>query len=51
MNFTNKGKYILKKAVTDERMINYNNFLKKTGDLSIKNFDLFKKDLALCMIY
>ena len=41
MNFTNKGKDILEKAATDERMINYNKFFKKTDDLSIKNFDFF----------
>ena len=32
MNFTIKGKNILKKAATDEKMINYNNLCLKAGD-------------------
>lgn len=39
MNFTNEGKYILKKAASDERMITYNNLFYKTDDPSIRNFD------------
>ena len=43
MNFTNEGKNILKKASSDERMINYNNLFFKTGDPNIKNFDFLKR--------
>ena len=43
MNFTNEGKNILKKASSDERMINYNNLFFKTGDPNIKKFDFFKR--------
>ena len=32
MNFTIKGKNILKKAATDEKMINYNNLFLKADD-------------------
>ena len=42
MNFTNGGENV------DERIINYNNLFFKTGDLIIKNFDLFKRFGTLC---
>ena len=43
MNFTNEGENILKKAVNDERMINYSNLFFKTGDSIIENFDFSKR--------
>ena len=43
MDFTNERKNILKKAVSDERMINYNNLLFKIGDPIMKNFGFFKR--------
>ena len=43
MNFTDKWKDILEKVASDERIINYNNLLFKTGDPIIKNFDFLKK--------
>ena len=43
MNFTNEGKNILKKAASDERMINYNNLFFKIGDPITNNFNFFKK--------
>ena len=43
MNFTDKGKDILKKLARDERMINYDNLLFKTGDPIIANYDFLKR--------
>ena len=43
MNFTDEGKNILKKTDINERMINYNNLIFKTGNLIIKNFDFLKR--------
>ena len=43
LNFTNEGKIILKKAVSNERMINYNNLFFKVGDAIIQNFDFLKR--------
>ena len=43
MNFTDEGKIILKKTDINERMINYNNLIFKTGNLIIKNFDFLKR--------
>ena len=43
MNFTNEGENILKKLARNERMINYKNFLKKTGNPIIDNFNFFKR--------
>ena len=43
LNFTEKGKNVLKKINTDERMIHYNNLFCKTGDTRIKNFDFLKR--------
>ena len=43
MNFTDKGKDILKKLARDERMINYDHFLFKTGDPIIANYDFLKR--------
>ena len=47
MNFTNKGKNILKKVTTDERMIKYQNLFFKTGNLIIDNFDFLKRYVKL----
>ena len=41
-NFGDKGKNILGKTATDERMINCNNLVFKTGDPVIKKFNLLK---------
>ena len=41
MNFTDKG--ILEKHANDERMINYNFFLKKAGNPIIGNFNFLKR--------
>ena len=43
LNFTDEGKNILKKTHSNERMINYNNLIFKTGNLIIKNFDFLKR--------
>ena len=50
MNFSNAARNILKKVASDERMINYQSLIFKTGDLIINNFD-FLKDLVHCMVY
>ena len=42
MNFTNKGKIILTKVASDERMITYQNLSFKTGNHVVKNFDFLK---------
>ena len=43
MNFTNQTKNILKKAASDERIINHNNLVFKTGDPNLKDFDFLKR--------
>ena len=43
MNFTNQTKTILKKAASDERIINHNNLVFKTGDPNLKDFDFLKR--------
>ena len=43
VNVTGKGKNILKKVPSDERMINCNNLFFKTGNPIIKNFDFLKR--------
>ena len=43
LNFSDGGKEILKKTATDERMINYNNFLFETANPFINNFDFLKR--------
>ena len=43
MNFTNQTKNILKKVASNERMINHNNLVFKTGDPNLKNFDFLKR--------
>ena len=42
INITNKGDDILKTSANGERMINYNFFF-ETGNLSINNYDFYKK--------
>ena len=42
MNISAKGEDILKKLATDERMINYENLLFKTGTPAIDNYDFLK---------
>ena len=42
MNFVDKGKKILKKAASNERMINYNNCFFKKSNLVIKKFNFLK---------
>ena len=56
MNFTNQTKNILKKAASNERMINHNNLVFKTGDPNLKNFDFLKRfgtlhDLYIDLLY
>ena len=43
MNFPNEGENILKRAASNERIINYNNLFFKKCDPITKNFDLFKR--------
>ena len=43
MNITAKGEDILKKLANDERMINHNNLLFKTGNPIINNYDFYQK--------
>ena len=47
MNFSNAARNILKKVASDERMINYQSLIFKTGDLIINNFDFLKRFGAL----
>ena len=55
LNFSDEGGKFLKKAATDERMINYNLLFFKTLSFINFNFNLttliFQKDLAHCMTY
>ena len=43
MNVSDERKNMFKKLAKDERMINYNNLLFKTGNPSISNFDFLKR--------
>ena len=43
MNFTDQGKYILKKTANDEKMINYKNLFFITSNTIIDNFSFVKR--------
>ena len=43
MNISLKGKDILKKLASGEKMINYKNLFFKTGNLAVSNYDFLKR--------
>ena len=51
MNITNKGEDILKKLARDERIINLDNLIFKTGDLIIGNCDFVKRFRTLYELF